>query len=80
MGLRVEWEDLSNTGGKKSLFFVQFSDRLSGMPTSTRSESSSPGGCFAAPAADLDLPGGQQHCLHCGMPLDAAGYMMGVVP
>lgn len=50
--------ELSNSGGKNDIFFVRFSDRLSGTPTSLRSASSSPGTCFAAPADDFGLLGG----------------------
>lgn len=80
MGLGAEGEDLSNTGGKNYIFVVQCSDRLSGMSASLRSASSSPGSCFAAPVADLGLPGGRQRCSRWGMPLDAAAHVMGVVP
>lgn len=76
----MEGEDLSNTGGKHYIFLVQFSDRHSGMPTSLRSASSSPGSCFAAPAADLGLPRGQQRCWDWGTPPGAAARVMGAVP
>jgi len=78
-GWGAEGKELSNPGGTNCIFLVQFSDRLSGMPTNPRSSSSSPGSCFAAPAADLGLPGGQQHCLHWGTPLGSAACVWAVV-